>query len=104
MSGISKEAVKRALEKGDYSLYPKPDSSNAEWWSIFDRTRDDEGKILNSNCSLRKLPTDKLLGSGLVLETRAGLGYHYSYPCSSLSRTYVSFDVKEQIKMIVQLF
>lgn len=46
MSGISKEALARALDKGDYSLHPKPDSASAEWWPIFDRIRDEEGKIV----------------------------------------------------------
>ncbi len=46
MSGISKEALARVLDKGDYSLHPKPDSASAEWWAIFDRIRDEEGKIV----------------------------------------------------------
>ena len=46
MSGVSKEFVKKGLEKGDYSIYPKSDSCNAEWWSTFDRIRDKEGKTV----------------------------------------------------------
>ena len=40
MSGVSKEFVKKAREKCDYSLYSKSDSCAAEWWSAFDRIRD----------------------------------------------------------------
>ena len=46
MSGVSKELVEKALEKGDYSLYPKYDSCTAEWWSNFDRIRDKEGNTV----------------------------------------------------------
>ena len=44
MSGVSKEFVKKALEKGDYSLYSQSDSSGAKWWSNFHRIRDNEGQ------------------------------------------------------------
>ena len=46
MNDVSKEFVKNALAKGDYSLYPKSDSCTAEWWSTFDRTRDKEGNTV----------------------------------------------------------
>lgn len=46
MNSISKETVIRALEKGDYSLYSKPDSAIAGWWEFFDRIRDEEEKIV----------------------------------------------------------
>jgi hypothetical protein len=47
MSSIFKKAVTRALEKDDYSLYPKPYSSNTAWGTIFDRLRDEEGKFVD---------------------------------------------------------
>ena len=47
MSGISKETITRALEKGDYSLSPKPDSATAQWWTCFDRIQDEERRFLN---------------------------------------------------------
>ena len=46
MSDVSKEFVKNTLAKSGYSLYPKFDSSTAEWWSIFDRIRDKEGNTV----------------------------------------------------------
>ena len=46
MSDVSKEFVKNALAKGDYSLYPKSDWYTAEWWSTFDRIRDKEGNTM----------------------------------------------------------
>jgi hypothetical protein len=44
MTSISKETVKKFLEKGDYSLYRKSDSTSAEWWMNFDRIRHAERK------------------------------------------------------------
>lgn len=44
MNEISKEFVKKALEKGDFTLYSQPDSSGAKWWSRFHRIRDNEGR------------------------------------------------------------
>ena len=46
MGGVSKEFVKNALEKGDYSFYPKFDSCTAEWWCTFNRIRDKEGNTV----------------------------------------------------------
>ena len=46
MRSISKETVTRALEQNKYSLYPKPDSATAEWWTLFDRIRDEQGKFV----------------------------------------------------------
>jgi Hermes transposase DNA-binding domain len=46
MTSISKEAVRRSLASGDYSLHPKSDSNSAEWWSAFDRIHDNENKLI----------------------------------------------------------
>ena len=46
MNDVSKEFVKNALAKGDYSLYPKFDSCTAECCSTFDRIHDKEGNTM----------------------------------------------------------
>ena len=46
MSDVSKEFAKKALAKGDHSLYPKSDSCTTEWWFTFDRIRDIEGNTV----------------------------------------------------------
>ena len=37
MNDVSKEFVKNALAKGDYSLYSKSGAYTAEWWSTLIR-------------------------------------------------------------------
>ena len=46
MNDVSKEFVKNALAKGDYSLCPKSDSCTAEWWSTLDQISDKEGNTM----------------------------------------------------------
>lgn len=45
MSVESKDTVKRALEKGEYSICDKADSASADCWSNYDRIQDGEGVI-----------------------------------------------------------
>ena len=46
MSGVSKEFVKNALAKSEYSLYLKYGSCTVERWSTFDPVRDKEGNTV----------------------------------------------------------
>ena len=75
MSDVSKEFVKNALAKGDYSLYPISDSCTAEWWSTCDRIRDKEGNtapFVQCRRCLSLLAYDpRKIGTSLSLSTHA---------------------------------
>lgn len=81
MRGVSKEFVKKRLEKGNYSLYPQSNSCSAEWWSTFDRSRDKEEKtvaFVRCRCCLSLLAYDpkKLVDHHSVFMQRAVVHYN----------------------------
>jgi hypothetical protein len=45
MSAESKDTVKKALEKGEYSLCGKADIATADCWNNYDRIQDGQGVI-----------------------------------------------------------
>jgi len=46
MASLSKESVKKSLEKGDYRTCDKPPQAKALWWSNFKRIQDQMNNLL----------------------------------------------------------